>query len=373
MKRKSLLFVWSYVFILSTIFISCKDTDNSVFGDDFDFPALTDANTIRFTVNVTGDWRQLNIVADGGRMVIDWGNGRMQKVEDPSSMAGGVTYRYGNKGSYNVRIWAEELQLIDISGLLISISDLHLGNMPRMKSLVLNSITDTRELNLNTFCPNVESINIGSFADLEHLEVEYCSRLRNIQIYSNPKLTSMELGNHPEVEELYCSYNGFSSFSLKGLPKLRSVDLGYNSALASLELDENNGINALLISGCAFQSVDDVLECCPSLNELSCSGNRLTELDLTKHLSIRELHCDHNRLTRLLVPEGQYFGHLYCHSNQLGEAALKTLFVSLGQVPKPTPESPRAPHCGISYSDNPGNKESLKEILKEKNWIVDEE
>ena len=102
MKRKSLLFVWSYVFILSTIFISCKDTDNSVFGDDFDFPALTDANTIRFTVNVTGDWRQLNIVADGGRMVIDWGNGRMQKVEDPSSMAGGVTYRYGNKGLYEV-------------------------------------------------------------------------------------------------------------------------------------------------------------------------------------------------------------------------------------------------------------------------------
>ena len=61
--------------------------------------------------------------------------------------------------------------------------------MPGMKSLVLNSITDTRELNLNTFCPNVESINIGSFADLEHLEIEHCSRLRNIQIYSNPKLT----------------------------------------------------------------------------------------------------------------------------------------------------------------------------------------
>ena len=99
----------------------------------------------------------------------------------------------------------------------------------------------------------------------------------------------------------------------------------------------------------------------------------MTELDLTKHLSIRELHCDHNRLTRLLVPEGQYFGHLYCHSNQLGEAALKTLFVSLGQVPKPTPEYPRPPQCRISYSNNPGNKESLKEILKEKNWIVDEE
>lgn len=162
MKRKSLLFVWSYVFILSTIFISCKDTDNSVFGDDFDFPALTDANTIRFTVNVTGDWQPIEHCCrrwtNGNRL----GKRSNAKVEDPSSMAGGVTYRYGNKGSYNVRIWAEELQLIDISGLLISISDLHLGNMPGMKSLVLNSITDTRELNLNTFCPNVESINIGS-------------------------------------------------------------------------------------------------------------------------------------------------------------------------------------------------------------------
>lgn len=96
----------TYLSYLLSLFL-VKIPDNSVFGDDFDFPVLTDANTIRFTVNVTGDWRQLNIVADGGRMVIDWGNGRMQKVEDPSSMAGGVTYRYGNKGSYNVRIWAE--------------------------------------------------------------------------------------------------------------------------------------------------------------------------------------------------------------------------------------------------------------------------
>lgn len=74
MKPKNLLFVWSIcVFFLSLILTSCKDSDNSVFGDDFDFPELTDENTIRFTVNVEGDWRQINIVASGGRMVIDWG------------------------------------------------------------------------------------------------------------------------------------------------------------------------------------------------------------------------------------------------------------------------------------------------------------
>ena len=63
------------VIILFITLAACKDTDNRVFGDDFDFPALTDENTIRFTVNVVGDWRQLDIVASGGRMVIDWGKG----------------------------------------------------------------------------------------------------------------------------------------------------------------------------------------------------------------------------------------------------------------------------------------------------------
>ena len=82
MKRQSILFVRSMcVVILFITLAACKDTDNRVFGDDFDFPALTDENTIRFTVNVVGDWRQLDIVASGGRMVIDWGNGRIQKIE----------------------------------------------------------------------------------------------------------------------------------------------------------------------------------------------------------------------------------------------------------------------------------------------------
>ena len=372
MKRKSLLFVWSYVFILSTIFISCKDTDNSVFGDDFDFPALTDENTIRFTVNVVGDWRQLDIVASGGRMVIDWGNGRMQKIEDPSSMTGGVVYRYGNKGSYEVKIWAEELQLIDISGLLLPLSNLYLGNMPRMKYLALNSISDTRKLDLNTFCPNVESINIGSLADLERLEIGNCSRLRSIQIYSNPKLTSIEFGSHPETESLYCSYNGLSSLSLKSLPALRNIDLSSNERLSRLELNEETSISAILIQGCAFQSITDILKCCSSLRELSCSYNKLTELDLSGCSNISELRCEHNQLTRLMVPQGSLLEHLYCHSNQLDEDALNTLFDSLGQVVNPAiyyPTSLR--QYRISFNDNPGADDCNRSILNDKNWIVE--
>lgn len=373
MKRQSILFVRSmWVVILFTTLAACKDTDNRVFGDDFEFPALTDENTIRFTVNVVGDWRQLDIVASGGRMVIDWGNGRIQKIEDPSSMSGGVVYRYGNKGLYEVRIWAEELQLIDISGLLLPLSHLYLGNMPRMKSLALNSISDTRELDLNTFCPNVESINIGSFADLEHLEIEDCFRLRSIQVYSNPKLTSIEFGSHPEAESLYCSYNGFSSLSLKSLPALRDIDLSSNEILSHLELNEKTSISAILIQGCAFQSITDILKCCPSLRELSCSYNKLTELDLSDNSNISELRCEHNQLTRLMVPQGSLLEHLYCHSNQLDEDALNALFDSLGQALEPAIYYPTPPRqYRISFNDNPGADDCNRNILNDKNWIVE--
>ena len=360
------------VIILFITLAACKDTDNRVFGDDFDFPALTDENTIRFTVNVVGDWRQLDIVASGGRMVIDWGNGRIQKIEDPSSMSGGVVYRYGNKGSYEVKIWAEELQLIDISGLLLPLSNLYLGNMPRMKYLALNSISDTRKLDLNTFCPNVESINIGSLADLERLEIGNCSRLRSIQIYSNPKLTSIEFGSHPETESLYCSYNGLSSLSLKSLPALRNIDLSSNERLSRLELNEETSISAILIQECAFQSITDILKCCSSLRELSCSYNKLTELDLSGCSNISELRCEHNQLTRLMVPQGSLLEHLYCHSNQLDEDALNTLFDSLGQVVNPAiyyPTSLR--QYRISFNDNPGADDCNRSILNDKNWIVE--
>lgn len=372
MKPKKLLFVWSIcVFFLSLILTSCKDSDNSVFGDDFDFPELTDENTIRFTVNVEGDWRQINIVASGGRMVIDWGNGRMQKIADPSSMLGGMVYNYRNKGSYKVRVWAEELTFIDISGPLIPLSNLCLGNMPKMNSLTLNSFIDTRELNLNAFCPNVESINIGNFADLESLEIDQCSLLKNIQVYTNPKLTSLTFGSNPEVNELYCSSNGFTSLSLKNLPKLRNIDLSYNEGLSQLDLSEEAQINTISIQGCAFSSLDDILKCCPSLSGLNCSYNKLTELDLSNYSNISVLYCEHNQLTRLQVPKGALYRYLYCHSNQLDVNALNTLFSSLHIVPKPSPENPRPPQCSISFNDNPGTDACDKDILEEKSWVVE--
>ena len=69
MKQKKQLFSLIGLCLLLGL-VSCSNEDRSVFGDDFEIPELTDENTIRFTVDATDDWKQLQIAASGGRMAI---------------------------------------------------------------------------------------------------------------------------------------------------------------------------------------------------------------------------------------------------------------------------------------------------------------
>lgn len=189
MKQKKLLFNLIGLCLLLGL-SSCSDSedDKSVFGDDFDIPQLTDANTIQFTVDATGERELLQLIGGGGRMAIEWGDGRLQKVENADANLM-IYYKYRNRKVYRVRIWAEELDFCSIGIKMPPVSKLHLGYLPKMKELKLYNFSATPELDLSTSCPNVESINIAYWADLERIELSQCLKLKNIEIYDNPKLT----------------------------------------------------------------------------------------------------------------------------------------------------------------------------------------
>lgn len=189
MKQKKLLFYLIGLCLLLGL-SSCSDSedDKSVFGDDFDIPQLTDANTIQFTVDATGERELLQLIGGGGRMAIEWGDGRLQKVENADANLM-IYYKYRNRKVYRIRIWAEELDFCSIGIKMPPVSELHLGYLPKMKELKLYNFSATPELDLSTSCPNVESINIAYWADLERIELSQCLKLKNIEIYDNPKLT----------------------------------------------------------------------------------------------------------------------------------------------------------------------------------------
>ena len=210
MKRNKLLFSLIGVYLLLG-FSSCSNDDKSVFGDDFDIPKLTDANTIQFTVDATGEWKLLQIIGGGGRMAVDWGDGRLQKIENTDANPV-VHYKYGNSKTYRVRIWAEELAFCSVGGEMPPVSDLHLGYLPNMTDLNLNSFLATPELDLSTSCPNVKTINIGNWADLERIDVSRCLKLQDIDVYTHPKLTLLKLGQLPALRSLKCYFNDALSF-----------------------------------------------------------------------------------------------------------------------------------------------------------------
>lgn len=363
MKQKKLLFSLIGLCLFFGL-SSCSNDDKSVFGDDFDIPVLTDANTIQFTVDATGEWKTVEINAGGGRVAIEWGDGRLQKIECPDYVP--IKYRYKPSKSFMVRVWVEELDFFSVSGLLIPVSDIRLGNLPRMKTVNLNSIKATRELDLNVSCPNLESMNIGNWEDLEALHFDKCTNLTMVDIYTNPKLTSIKFGQCELLTSLHCTDNGISSLSLKKLPALRSVRLTGTAQLSALEVDADNKINTLLIEGCAFQKLD-FLDKLTSLNELHCSSNELTDLDLSNNTKLEYLNCSNNQLKNLLVPADNQLRMVDCRYNKLDKDQLNNVFNALTDI------SDYPSYYGkfeIAYKHNLGETDCDETILRRKHWKV---
>ena len=345
--------------------VSCSNEDRSVFGDDFEIPELTDEKTIRFTVDATGDWKQLQITASGGRMAVEWGDGRIQKIANPENDP--ITYKYGNSRTYQVRIWAEEIDTCNVETLLIPIGNLCLGYLPKMKTLLLNSIINTSEIDFNVSCPNIEIISIGNCADLELVNIDRCSKLKAIQLYGLPKMSSLKLGEHPDLEGVWCTENSrLQSLSLKELPSLNYVFCYDNPQMSALEFDNETILSTLRIGGCAFQSLD-FLSQLPLLTDLDCSSNQLTELDLSKQSLLYTLNSSNNKqLASILIPKNNQLRGLECYSCKLDGKALNSVFTKLFEVPKDSPGYEKT--YFISYYGNPGVENCNKGLLK--GWYI---
>lgn len=363
MKQNKLWFGWLGMCLFLLLGSSCSEEDRSVFGDDFEIPELTDENTIQFTVDVTGDWRQLEVLGGGGRMAIEWGDGRLQKVANTDVHP--IVYKYGNRRTYRVRIWAEELDFCSVGGVLLPVSNLRLGFLPKMKDLVINSFAATQTIDLSTCCPNLETINIGNFADLERIGISGCAKLEKVWAYTHPKLTSLEVEGHSQLTDLQCSGCGLTSLSLKDLPMLRNVDVSNNPLLDEMKLDDEMAVGSLLINGCAFRSIRFLVQF-PRLNELNCRNNQLTELDMSGHRSISYLDCSENQLSRLSIADN-WLRRLDCHSNLLEKDALNELFEALQDAPHS-----QSSLSFLYYYDNPGAADCDENIPLGKGWVVNQ-
>lgn len=360
MKQKQFLYSLLSLYLLLG-WTGCSVEDKSVFGDDFEIPELTDENTIQFTAN-PDDWKEIKFIAYGGRIAIEWGDGRLQKIANPSEDEP-IVYRYGNLKTYQIRIWAEEIDYCRIEREANQISNLRLGYLPGMKNILFSNILNTSEIDLSASCLNIEVVTILDCPDVEEIDISKCLKLKSVYLSALPNLMGFEVEGHPELEEIGCiGIDRLQSLSLKGVPMLKYLFCHDNPQLSKLEFDDEAAVSSLRIYNCAFQSAD-FLSKLPFLKELSCSSNQLTRLDLSSQSLLYTLSCSDNpRLIDLLIPEDNNLQVIECHYCNLDANALNAVFSRLTKIPAEDPKYEKLFY--ISYYKNRGEKECNKDLLK---------
>lgn len=324
--------------LLSLVIISCdsKDYKWDILGEDFEAPVLTDRNTVRFKV-YSEQWAELRLKATG-RMVIEWGDGKMTKVgygeeeELPS-------HKYA-QGTYRVRIWSEELTQLNIGSDAMACNDVQFGECPQLGGLYISGCRDLISLNVVN-SPNLRTLMVMDNSGLESLDVSQCSNLEYLYIDSQPELTLLDVSHNPKLGLLDCCYCALSQLSLEKNSKLRSLSCSGNR-LSVLDLSANK-----------------------LLEVLSCEENLLTRLDLSSHTCLNSLFCDENRLELLAVSSDNQLRILSCTANRLERDALNTLFLNLRDY-----SGEEVYRAQIFLFDNPGEVSCNRGILEEKAWQV---
>lgn len=255
----------------------------------------------------------------------------------------------------------------------------------KLKYLELRDSRDDKEFDVDVSgCPDLEEFRVnytsGKLSDLtlnsklRHLELDDCpvhsgmietlvphlplleylsiggNRITNLDLYRNPRLKYLNVGNNnslgrldvsnnPELEYLCCDITGLSSLDLSHNPKLNELRCWSND-IAALDLSENKELKYLF---CDDNKLTELPLCSNTkLEYINCSGNKLSSLDLSKLARLACLDCGGNLITTLDVscnPElgtgiwdGRRVG-LYCSpmNDAMGNNVLQTVYVSSNQ------------------------------------------
>lgn len=136
------------------------------------------------------------------------------------------------------------------------------------------------------------------------LDLSGCQTLQYLDCSSN-NLTSLTVGNNPNLKTLLCKYNRLSSLDVSGCPNLFKLDCGmeyeevvqWMNVIEELNLSNNTKLEYL---DCAFNKIEKLnLDKNPKLSYLNCSNNKIDELTLHQDAEFELLDFSNNNLPAL--------------------------------------------------------------------------
>ncbi len=345
---------------------------------NFDVPALTDDNTIRFSFSSGSGGGTLEVILMGDHIAVDWGDDSVTKdihPENGKARQPFFRHTYTSSGDFTVRIWSSEVEFISVSALGQNFGVLHIGNCPALKYAHLNSFSSNSSLDLSG-CPALRQLNLGNWAQLQSLDLDGCTQLEQADFYTLPSLRSLDLSGNENLAHLRCPDSALTELILDGCDRLFTIDFS-RTRISSFDFSQHPLLANILCSG------SDLTELDVSANErlrfLECMGLGLTSLDLSGNPLLSELHATDNSLTELDVTANQSFRFLHIDNNLLSADSLNAIFSALpsfdasfassasfaSRMPPPPPRP-----SAIWFSGNPGSAACDVTILADKHWVV---
>lgn len=148
--------------------------------------------------------------------------------------------------------------------------------------------------------------------NIKTLDLSAMTALKDLRLYDNAGLTTLDLSKNTQLEELYIQRTGISSLDISMLKKLTLL-LANGARLTSLKAND-----------------------LPELDRIDAVKNQLTTLEVTNLPKLTQLHADNNKLTSVKLENLPMLNRLNLYANKLETINLdlpRLLFLFLHENP----------------------------------------
>lgn len=188
----------------------------------------------------------------------------------------------------------------------------------------------------------------GYVRDARQIYPEEVKGIKSLQLH----------GNWDASQEIYLG----KITSLKGIEYFESLEdlTCWGNQITSLDLSKNKALKEVMCYSNKLESID--VSGCPELRTLYCRENRLTTIDVSRNANLSQFSCGENLLSKIDVSCNSNLTSLLCEGNPLSSLdlgsnpLLKALFCSnTGMTSLDISNNPQVSH--VQCYNNPGDGE----------------
>lgn len=144
-------------------------------------------------------------------------------------------------------------------------------------------------------------------------------KMIRIQMAGNA-MTSLVLGNHPDLDGIYAGENMLSALNVAGCPGIKVLDVHSNRLTGTVDCSAMYRLSKVDISGNRCTGL--ILPEASTVYDVDCSDNAIETLEAVNLTGLNELSCYENELTSLTLTNLPALEELNAYTNRLSSIDL---------------------------------------------------